>query len=59
MPNISGDVAAMKLQRANDAAEGWSDHLAKQKATAAKTVRLRQERLAREAELTDEAPKKD
>jgi len=48
----------MKLQRANDAAEGWKHHLAKQAATAAKTIRLRQERLAREAELTGEAPKK-
>ena len=58
MPNISSDVVAMKLQRANDAAEGWKHHLAKQAATAAKTIRLRQERLAREAELTGEAPKK-
>jgi hypothetical protein len=51
-------VMAMRQQRADDALKAWSQHLATQQATAAKTARLRQQRLAREVETTEKAPKK-
>jgi hypothetical protein len=58
LANMPLDVMAMRQQRADDAVKAWSQHLAEQKATAAKTARLRQQRLAREAELTSKAVRK-
>jgi hypothetical protein len=55
LANMPLDVMALRQQRADDAVKAWSQHLAEQKATAAKTERLRQQRLAREADLSPAA----
>lgn len=49
VPKKSTNALAKSEQRAIEAAKAWNEHLAEQARIAAKTARLKAERLAREA----------
>jgi hypothetical protein len=54
VPKKSAKGLAKSEQRAVEASKAWNEHLAEQAHTAAKTARLKAERLAREAKARKE-----
>jgi hypothetical protein len=55
---ISAMKVAQREERARDAARAWGEYEAEQRATSAKTERLRELRLAKEAAIGDKRLKR-